>query len=260
MNLTNTLRRAALGMAAAAIGFADPTPASAFSLTNGNLVVSFVKNGFELVLNLGNAPSGPSGVSIDATTLALPSQFGGTLEGAKWTALAVRSPDATFADPDLFGAPQSNIILSTTADPSVVSFNQIADAQAQLQPANQGSAWFALLRSVGAVNGTSILENSSTRLVIGSSLYASYSGNLGFGSDAVANTLPLSTAGIVDAGVIGSALPLYELLQTITLPNFDLGAQVVSLGSVRLVPEPGTALLLAAGLAGLVRFGRRGRA
>jgi hypothetical protein len=257
MNLSRILRRAAMGLALAASTFTATPPASAFSLTNGNLVVAFVKNGFELILNVGNAPTGPGGVNIDATTLALPSQFGGSLDGAKWTALAVRSPDLTFTDPDLFGAPQSNLILTTSASPSVISYGQVADGQAQLQPPNQGSAWFALLRATGAANGTSILENTANRLVIGSTFFASYSGNLGFGSDAVANTLPISTAGTVSAAVIGSSLPLYEILQTITLPNFDLGTQVNPLGSVRLVPEPGTALLLAAGLAGLVRSGRR---
>ena len=232
-------------------------PASAFSIANGNLIVTFVKNGFELILNVGDAPTTPTGVQLDATSLALPSQFGGSLEGAKWTALAVRNPDLLFTDPELFGAPQSNLILTTNGDPSVIGYSQIADAQAQLQPANQGAAWFSLLRAVGSANGTSILENTATRLVIGSSLFASYTGNVGFASDAVGNTLPLSTAGVVSANVIGSALPLYELLQTITLPNFDLGAQVVPLGVVRLVPEPGTAVLLLAGLAGLARYGRR---
>src|SRR6185295_19146364 len=139
---------------------------------------------FELILNLGNAPTGPTGAPIDVTTLVLPSQFGGTLEGAKWTAPGVRSPDLTFTDPDLLAAPQANLILTSSSSPSVVTYGQVADAQAQLQPANTGSAWFALLRAIGAVNGTSILENSATRLVIGSTLFASSTGNLGFGSDA----------------------------------------------------------------------------
>ncbi len=134
----------------------------------------------------------------------LPSQFGGSLDGAKWTALSVRNPEAQFTG-DLAGVPQNNIILTTNGNPSIVSFNNIGDAQAQLQPPNQGVAWFALLKSIGSANGTSILENTSSRLVIGTSLYASYTGVLGFGSDAVANQLPLSTAGIVSAAVIGSA-------------------------------------------------------
>jgi hypothetical protein len=232
-------------------------PASAFSISNGDLIVTFVKNGFELILNEGAAPTGPPGTQISATTLTLPPQFGGTLEGAKWTALAVRHPDLQFTAPELAGAPQANIILTTSADPSVVTFQQIADAQAQLQPPNQGMAWFSLLRSIGAVDGTNILENTPSRLVIGTSLFASYTGVLGFNTDAIANTLTISTAGTIGANVIGTSLPLYELLQTISVPDFNLGTQIVSLGSVRLVPEPGTALLVVAGVAWLAGSRRR---
>jgi hypothetical protein len=255
----SSLRRALLGMAfAAGAIFASATPASAFSYSNGNLVVAFVKNGFELILNLGATPVGPTGVNINATTLALPSQFGGSLDGAKWTALSVRNPDAQFTG-DLAGVAQANIILSTNSSPSLITFNDVGNAQAQLQPANQGTAWFALIKGLGSANGTSILENTASRLVIGTGLFASYTGVLGFVTDAVANTLPLSTAAIVSAAVIGSQIPLYEVTQSATLipgtPDYDLGTQVGSLGALRLVPEPGTALLLGAGLLGLVRFG-----
>ena len=252
--------RALLGaaLAAGALLVSAP-PASAFSYANGDLVVTFVKNGFELILNLGQTPDVASVVGIDATTLVVPAQFGGSLDGAKWTALSVRDPEAQFSG-DLAGVPQNNIILTTLADPAIVSFNNIGDAQAQLQPPNQGQAWFFLLKSIGAVNGTSILENEADRLVIGTSLYASYTGVLGFNSDAVGNQLPLSTAGFVTANVLGSQLPLYELIQSATpLPSgdYDLGTQIGELGVVRLVPEPGTLLLVGAGLAGLIGFGRR---
>jgi len=256
------LRRAALGFALTAATFAAATPASAFSYANGDLVVTFVKNSTELILNLGTTPTGPTGATINASTLSLPSAFGGSLAGATWTALSVRNPDGTKYFPDLdVSVAQNNISLTTNANPSVVTYNQIGDAQAALQPANQGVAWFALLKTIGAANGTSILENSSTRLVIGTGLSQSYSGNVGLGSNAIANTLTISTAGVVSTGVIGDALPLYELTQNLLfdqgIGDFVFNTTTANLGSVRLVPEPGTLLLLTAGLAGLAHFGRR---
>lgn len=257
------LRRALLGIVLATV-LAAPGSAGALGLASGDLVVYFVKNGFELILNTGAVPPAGGGRFLEESTLALPAQFNGSLDGAIWGAFSVRAPDRTFSEPELLGAPQSNLILTTGGDPASVSFAQVADAQAQLQPANQGIAWFALLRSIGAANGTTILENTVDRAVIGASLFASYTLNLGLGTNAVGNTLPLSTIRTISApggSAAGNEIPLYELLQRITIDaasgELTLGAQVVPLGPLRIVPEPGTALLLVAGLAGLVRYGRR---
>jgi hypothetical protein len=99
--------------------------------------------------------------------------------------------------------------------------------------------------------------------VISTALLQSYSGNLGLGTDEVGNTLPISTSAIFGTGANQTeSLPLYELIQNLTETplgsgNFNFLVTVNRLGSIAPIPEPGTVLLVGAGLLGLARFGRR---
>ena len=88
---------------------------------SGDLIAVWVKNGFELILNLGPVEQLGQG---QVTSFEVPGEFDGNLVGAKFTALAVPNPDAVFTDlglePPLI---QTNIALTTLGDPATVIFD-----------------------------------------------------------------------------------------------------------------------------------------
>ena len=82
--------------------FAGARPADAFlyvsgsNARSGDLVAVWVKNGFELIVNLG--PVEGLGQGGQVTSFEVPAEFDGTSSGAKFTALAVPNPDAVFSE------------------------------------------------------------------------------------------------------------------------------------------------------------------
>jgi hypothetical protein len=251
--------------------FAAARPADAFlfvsgsNARSGDLVAVWVKNGFELIVNLGPV----EGLGLGTlTSFAVPAEFDGTLADAKFTALAVPNPKAVFSglgiDPPLV---QNNIAFTTLADPGTIGFYEIGNAQASLDPPVTSQTWFTLLGSIPAAGQTGVVSNTNTEALIQTTLFASYTGNIGFSSDAIANQLTLSTATFV-AGGSGYGIPLYEVFQIVELvgQDFNLSTEITTLGmltgddgssgnailSLENVPEPGETALGVVALAALV--------
>jgi MYXO-CTERM domain-containing protein len=255
-------------------------PAAAFLYVSGSngrsgdLIGVWVKNGFEVIQNLGPVESIGLGT---VKSFEVPAEFDGNLTGAKFTALAVPNPDAVFTglglDPP---PPKGNIALTTLGDPETITSVQVGDAQAALDPPVGGQTWLNNLNSIPPAGSTGVISNNDGAAVISSTLFAAYTATLGFTTDAIANTMSLSTAVLIDPLEEGDdyAIPLYEVAQTLTDVgggNFDFGTQVTQIGvlagdagdsgsttlSLQEAPEPAGIALGAVALAALGAVRRR---
>ena len=191
-------RRAALLGVVAALGLG--APAGALVVAPGDLVGVWVKNGFEVVVNLG--PPNP-GAPLDLAGTIDITEFGGDLVGARFIALAVEDPGRTVNVPPFGPVPQENIIFSSLVNDPMPSDIEIEAAMRVVDSTNATSnVWFQLLRQ---------LPGTDSELISSSELF-SYEQVLGVGTDAVANTFTFSTAGVYDAQEQLS-IPLYSAVR-----------------------------------------------
>lgn len=229
------MQRNTLGVLAALTISLASLPAEAFlfvsggNARSGDLVAVWVKNNFELIVNLG--PVEELGLGT-VHSFTVPAQFGGSLTGAKFTALAVPNPDAVYDDLGLEPPPpQNNIALTTLGDPLTIDPLAIGNAQSVLDTPTGGSTWLTLLNAIPAAGGQDVIANDDDEALISSSLFAAYTLNLGFTTDAIANTLSLSTAVTISEATY--EIPLYTVFQTLTQVapgDFQFGSEVTDLG------------------------------
>jgi len=242
---------------------------------SGDLVAVWVKSNFELIVNLGPIDSLQEG---PVASFPVPTQFAGSnLIGARFTALAVPNPVASFTqcsfDPP---PPQYQIGFTTNGDPSQISPLQIANAQSVLDTPTAGQAWLLNLNNIPTSGDPNVIENTDSDALISTSQTFSYTANVGLGTDAIANNIsPISTAVLIDPQGTGQpySIALYEMAQTLNCATLEFGTQIHTVGYLTgdnggsgnaalslAAPEPGPGGLAAVAIGALAWIGRRRRA
>jgi len=240
--------------------------ANALTYTSGDLVTVFVNNGNEFIADLGNLATLASGTSVVLGTSASLGSTGGT--GGIFTAFETNAP---FTGND----PRS---LTFTTDPSVnPPSNDNVLSYVRALPSGQlalddgsASGWLFNLSGFPAAGTGGVLVNDATRVAIPTSNPSSYTNVIGLGTNELNNLLPFSTAAtlsgngqVVDLWTgkqTGLRTSVTTLIGTLTVDGNFAGDGSEVRVTFNAVPEPGTLLLVGAGLAGLVWSGRGRRA
>jgi hypothetical protein len=161
------------------------SPARALQIENGDVVGIFVKNGNELIVNLGPFEAG----TVDLGNLFNGAGFEGTPAGSKFVALAVEDPGRMVNVPGFGQFPQENIVYSTLATDPMPTDSQIELSMKSVDAAQPGAVvWFNLLRAFPGSDSEALPSTNTS----------SYESVLGLGTDAIGNNMSFSTAGEVD--------------------------------------------------------------
>jgi len=259
MRMVHALLRG-LGAAAALAGAIVLLPPAAralpFQYASGDVIAVVSKGGTDLIMNFGALPT----TGTTNRSYQIPTAFSGSLAGATFNG-AFRVADG-FAFPEVIDITTTSTL--NFADPNFDLPMGIAAASASMAPP---TGWFGLLPNVPAPaqSGGLVSIRDTDIIAVQAAASFSYTSVLGLGTDAINSALPfgINTRTSFGAGTSAS-LPFWTLtydengyLETFrgTFSASQDGSNVAL--SFTAIPEPGTLLLFASGIAGIAFAGRR---
>lgn len=246
---------------------ASALPSQALSFVDGDLIAVVTKSGVDAIVRLsGFNPAVAQSVAIDLTAA------GGDAAGAKLNAFRVES--VTRTEP-VFGLPQADITFSSPDALSIIDNTTDLEISVAANVVGPAGGWFSLVNT--SATGGPILSNTAAQLTVQVGATFSYTNFLGFGgiNDKIGNSVPFNTACGIGASAgqspacTDASVPIYRTLQGFPglgdygLPEANertlLGSLSVSGATLTYtpIPEPGTLLLLGAGLLGLAAAGHK---